>query len=119
MFIIYIMLGLKKLGLKYINNNNISNSIINSNIIKPLYIQCRSLIFVHEKGDPSFWTELSEYADDSELCGADPYPLMRKEHVKGKTWRYMKANRTKGRISTGKVRALVDIINYKRERKYQ
>jgi len=114
------MLGLKKLVLnsKYISSSNSINN-ININIVKPLYIQSRSLIFVHEKGDPSFWTELSEYADDSELCGADPYPLMRKEHVKGKAWRYMKSNRTKGRISTGKVTALVDIINYKRERKYQ
>jgi hypothetical protein len=104
------MLGFRRLGL------NIRN---NTNIVKPICIQSRSLIFVHEKDDPSFWTELSEYAEDSELCGADPYPLMRKEHVKGKTWRFMKANRTKGRISTGKVKALVDIINYKRERKYQ
>lgn len=113
------MLGLKKLIVSNKCINSISINSISNNIVKPLYIQSRSLIFVHEKGDPSFWTDLSEYADDSELCGADPYPLMRKEHVKGKAWRYMKSNRTKGRISTGKVTALVDIINYKRERKYQ
>lgn len=63
--------------------------------------------------------DLDEFADDCEIAGMEPYPRHRKEALKPKDRRKMKAAYKFGVRANTRVRALVDFINYKRQNKYR
>ncbi len=100
--------------LKLLNHNNIQYP---KNIIK------RSIIRVLDPDDPISDTyedqDWDDFANDTDLAGADENPYHRKEHRKKKELRLIKASKKQAKLSNEKVQALVDFVEFKRERKYK
>lgn len=84
----------------------------------PILSQSRSIImYIPSYGETK--EDIDDFAERGELAGSDPYPNFRKEALKPKAKRFMRANKKSGKISVGKVRGLVDFIEFKRAHKYQ
>ena len=100
--------------LKLLNHNNIHYP---KNIIK------RSIIRVLDPDDPISdgydGQDWDDFANDTDLAGSDENPYHRKEHRKKKEMRLVRASKKVGKLSNEKVQALVDFVEFKRERKYK
>jgi hypothetical protein len=100
--------------LKLFNNNQINYP---KNIIK------RSIIRVLDPEDPINDTyedaDWDDFANDTDIAGADDNPYHRKEHRKKKEMRLIMASKKQAKFSNEKVQALVDFVEFKRERKYK
>lgn len=63
--------------------------------------------------------EYEHLMDQADFLGHDHNPMHRKEHLKPKDLRLMRANKKSGGTSMRKVRALVDFVEYRRSHHYQ
>jgi hypothetical protein len=109
------------LGRSIFNTSKSILSLVSPKLIfhkSPVFNQTRSIImYIPSSVDTKDF--IDEFAERGELAGSDPYPNFRKEALKPKVKRFNRANKKSGKISVGKVRGLVDFIEYKRAHKYQ
>lgn len=72
--------------------------------------------FIDNYAEGHDWYTFSRYMNQS--SAQDPYPYYRKEYLKPKEERLIRAARVRGKKANGAVRGLVDFINFKRDNKY-